>query len=293
MPFGLSNTKSLKKMRIGVILVHHAGDPETWNAVHSIASQKLKGLQIDLVIVDNSVKGLDKTNCRVILRRALHVKILKSPNKGYFGSANEAFPSLLKRKCNYVIVANNDVEFDPLFFANLLARRYSDDVFVVFPSVRSSCGYEQNPRLVTRPSLLKLVAYEMYYKHFWFALTVRKVKALLVRRTNRESHVGKVSTNPYQILLGVGACFLLTISYLNKVGRLPDEVFLFGEEALLSEKVIREGGRILFDGTLKVKHKEHSTVGGIEYRTYWDIQSRSARRFLRSLWFLWWNGFKH
>lgn len=59
--------------------------------------------------------------------------------------------------------------------------------------------------------------------------------------------------------MGFGACYIVLPQFLQKVGLLDESVFLMGEEALLSEQVYSNEGKILYAPSVQVLHQDHST----------------------------------
>ncbi len=281
--------------KILFVLVHHSDEKVTLDSLQSIMGNRRYRSSITVVVIDNS--EVSETKERLVRGwncskppDDIQLRIVTSANIGYFRSANRAL--LSERSLfdySYCVISNNDVLFADDFCRALERAEYAESTMVIYPDLVSSTGAHENPRATTFIGAPRLVAYRLYYISYLLARmmgALRDVGASILRRFRRRSRIRASSRGPQEIVLGVGACFVLTPAYFRIVGGLPSEVFLFGEEALLSRNVLLAGGRVLYDGRLKVQHEEHSTVGKMPTRTYWEIQRQSSLSFIPALWLI-------
>ena len=79
-----------------------------------------------------------------------------------------------------------------------------------------------------------------------------------------------------------GSFFVIVPRFWDYFNELPNQLFLFGEEAVLSHYV-RMSGSIHFVPSLIVRHEEHSSIGKMESRAYFRLQQQSYQIYARYL----------
>jgi GT2 family glycosyltransferase len=78
-----------------------------------------------------------------------------------------------------------------------------------------------------------------------------------------------------EISMGVGACYVLTSSFIEKIGNLYFPWFLYGEEACLAWQVRDAGGIIWYDPDLIVSHAESASCSKLPSRLAYDFGRES------------------
>jgi GT2 family glycosyltransferase len=86
-----------------------------------------------------------------------------------------------------------------------------------------------------------------------------------------------------RIKRGIGACYVLTPRFFDHHKKLDDRVFLWGEEALLSNQVESVGGCTLYDPEIKITHCESASVRFIEKRARYEIVKASYKIYKKFL----------
>ncbi len=275
----MTHMTSLKTIIIGIAVVNYHGTEDTVKLIHSISECELNNIQVKVQVIDNSVHSeqleltekTDKYRSQNINISVVHVK-----NSGYFRALNVGLQKLeeLNSQYEYILVGNNDLLFSSNFFKELIIKQYDSDVFVIAPDIINKNGVHENPRAVRKISLLRKKLYKIYYSGYPLALIMTIFwRFFSFIRTKKNPYADKVQ----RIHLAVGACYILTEQFVINCRRLDDRVFLFGEEALLSNQVAIKGGAILYDPSLTVVHNEHSSVSMLSTYSYYKIQQESYR----------------
>ena len=174
---------------------------------------------------------------------------------------------------DYFIMSNNDLRFEIDFIKSLYCQKFPNEVFVVFPDVITDGDQHENPRFLEKISKRRRVMYWLYYKNYTLAFLIEFI-LLFLKLGNRHKQTSKQSKQT-KIYLGVGACFILTRSYLRNYERLDDSVFLWGEEVLLLDQVRSAGGIQIYDPSLIVHHDAHSSVSSIVGRKKYELMNQS------------------
>ncbi|WP_299873345.1 glycosyltransferase family 2 protein [uncultured Cocleimonas sp.] len=237
------------------IMVNYNGASDTIKCVESILSQQTSLFKSKIIIVDNASETEDIEAIKDFCGENEFIEIIESSsNIGYFPAFNIAIDNYyneILEKSTSVIICNNDLVFDKNFLSLYFAKKYSSDTLVISPNVITFDGVKQNPHVLKRFSPLRKLIYKVYFNSYPMSLFIRFVTKM--RRSYSKPPIEHDSMFIYQ---GIGACYILPIVFFKKIRRLDDRVFLGGEEALLSDQVLKASGKNFYDKELLVLHAE-------------------------------------
>lgn len=243
---------------------------DTFDFCRSLAEMVLGESRLICILVDNSDRRDIQEEVDSLAVEFSFVKILRpSQNLGYFGAFNYFFDSELFNSKDIVLLCNNDLVFDSEFCKNFLCARYPEDVFVVCPDVITVDGVYQNPHVLTPWGRIARLKLDLYFTHFYMACLLKGGQRCLHRLGFGKKRVE--SSAPGYLHLGIGACYVLLPDFLNKFSRLDFPHFLYGEEAYLTKQVHSVGGKLYYDPSLKVLHKESATLSKLPSRTTYEF----------------------
>lgn len=189
--------------------------------------------------------------------------IRSTKNRGYSGGFNLALRALYQAAVpDYVVLLNSDALLRNDFVANLVqrGREYRSDIGLIGPRILDT----ENGSDWQRP--------ERYRPSVWLL----PLRALLIRRARNPRGVWSMlyqkfwytEAIPGEVFMVHGACLVLTTAYLMGQPELDEHLFLYWEEATLSEEISRKGLRVWFDPHLVVRHgwgKSTTTAQKSEY----------------------------
>jgi GT2 family glycosyltransferase len=263
------------------VAVNYNSSNHTIKYLDSITRLKKQDYNIEVIIVDNASSNEDLQIIETSILGRPNTRLLKNnENIGYFRALNIGL-SAIQEKNTLIIVGNNDIEFHEDFLLNLNTIVYENDIFVIAPNIITRDGFHQNPHCAERLSIFRKTGYRLYFSNyylgqllFWITQKIKKP-----RSAQREEDWN------YQrvIHMGFGACYILTENYFKYFNALDDRVFLWGEEALLAGQVTSVGGKILYDPTIIVQHKESGSVATIPSKQTYRITKQSHRTYSRYL----------
>lgn len=243
---------------IAFICVNYNNSFHTINWIDSIL--KIINDSDSLIIVDCASNIEDKKNIAKKLSTLNNIEniqfIESKENIGYFRGLNLGIKKLNIEKYEFIIVGNNDLLFDAEFKLKLFEIELDHNTFVLAPKIVNLDGLNQNPHVETHFSLSRNLYYELLFFNK-YTFNILSSLSLLIKKKSKKN---KTNEKERYIFMGYGACYILTRSYLNKFKYLPDDLFLMGEEPLLSNQVFTIGGKILYCPSLKVNHIEHASV---------------------------------
>lgn len=232
-------------MMVSVIIVNWNTPDLALAAAHSALSQ-VADEAVEVIVVDNA--STDDSLAR--LRAEQDLRLLAAPrNLGFAGGNNLA---LRRARGDWTLLLNSDAELRPGALAELLrAARAEPRAALVAPLVESPDGsvqwhWDYMPGLL-REVWLVLVGRRLTASATW------QQRALALREPVRVRSVGT-------------AALLAPMWLWRRIGLLPEEGFLYFEEADLCERVRRRGWPILLAPAARALHHGGQSTGQVPAR---------------------------
>lgn len=236
---------------------------------------------LDIIIIDNGSNQEDICILDKETQSISNVTLIKSSiNHGYFGGLNLGLKYIKNSSYKYVIICNNDLEFDSDFLLKLDTVKFGKSVLALAPDVETVMGVHQNPLRKTRISKIEKVKNDIYWSNYYIMIILKTVYNIL--KTNKTIKNTKINKSMY-IEAGIGACYVLTSHFFKYYSLLDAKVFLWGEEAIFSEQVRRVSGKILYVPDLHVLHKESQSVKKIPSRKKYEMVRKSYNIYKKYL----------
>lgn len=238
---------------------------------------------VEVVIVDNNSNSSDKRKLALLEEEKSNVKIIWSQeNLGYFRGLNKGIESIEKDSDSVLIVGNNDLTFEDDFIYKFLKINYNDDILVIAPNIITKDGRQQNPHVVTEVSKIEKIKVAIYYSNYYLGQALRFFNQMMKKLRNKPIPL-KNSYGQMRIKRGFGACYVLTPNFFKYYDKLDDRVFMWGEEALLSNQVESVGCATLYDPEIKVIHHESASVKSIQSKKKYYITKESYKIYKKYL----------
>lgn len=253
-----------------VLLVHYHNTAVTRQALAHWRAQLLPdGWRRHIVLVDNSQSWPAAATPEGV-RLVVPERNLGYLNGAAYGLARyRAVEDMLPQ---WTILANPDITVADGFIDELAHGSWPDDVLLLAPAVRDPGGEALNPFFRTRPSRLRVRAYQVLFSIPVLHAAYRRLRPRPLR--------GRSASVAGPIYAAHGSLLSLRASFFERGGQLAYGGFLFGEEIHLAEQVQRLGGRVWYAPALQAFHARQSTMG--------RLSKREARAYHReSLAFLW------
>lgn len=239
----------------------------------SLASQKGLGLEftINCVIVDNSTDAREASACEQLSDLYPWSSYLRpTSNLGYFGGLNYGMRETSAIEADFMVICNNDLEFDENFCARLSMSDYEPRILAVCPDVITTDGLHQNPHILTRISRFRRFQFDCYFAHFY----VSRLLIWILKQVRPVKSSPQIPSDGCELHMGVGACYVLTHSFLTRFESLNYPFFLYGEEAYISEQIHSAGGILWFDPGLRALHAESAALSRIPNRVAYEFARR-------------------
>ncbi|MEN6317433.1 MAG: glycosyltransferase [Syntrophaceae bacterium] len=235
---------------------------------------------IEIIIVDNHSHTEDLKRIEEYAKKISNLKIIRLlDNIGYFKGLNQGIGTFDKDGNTMTVVGNNDLTFDQDFIINLKKIKYDNSVLVIAPNIITKDGRQQNPLVIDKISLISKLKTRIYLSNYYIGQIFRFINQKFIKK----SVVLKNNYGQMKIKSGIGACYVLTPNFFKYFDRLDDRVFMWGEEALLSNQVESVGGTTLYDPTLIIQHHESASAKHIQMKQKYYIVKESYRIYKRYL----------
>ncbi|WP_454732100.1 MULTISPECIES: glycosyltransferase family 2 protein [Cupriavidus] len=268
--------------RIAFVCVDYNGWEYTRKFLASLEHQRGRGVEFMLgcVVVDNSTDAACSDNLRASVAGLDWVTYRHAQkNAGYFGGLNLGLVDLRLDEWDYVVVCNNDLEFEEDFCRKLISRQYGSEVFSICPDVVTADGYHQNPHVLKPISWLRRLQFDFYFSHYYVARALTAV--LRIVRPGKSSPLQPPES--CEIHMGIGACYILTREFLQRFGALDYPHFLYGEEAFISHQIHTAGGILLYDPDLLVHHAESAATSKVPKRATYEFARQGYSEYRKML----------
>jgi len=261
------------------VAVNFNNSDETLIYIKSIISQDFKNWNI--VIVDNNSTIIDLVRLEDFCLNVPNVSLIKNEkNIGYFPALNIGLNAIQRNESDYIIVGNNDLSFQKDFIEKLNTLVLDDDVLVIAPNIVKLDVIHQNPHIISDFNLIEKIYRRVYYSNYYLAITLQffysKLKLLKGGGNRKENY------RIIPILMGYGACYILTPNFFKHYKYLDAPVFLMGEEGILASQVMRAGGITLYHPELVVNHLDHTSIGKIPNKTLFKYSQLSYKYFIKN-----------
>jgi GT2 family glycosyltransferase len=267
-------------MKIAFICVNYNNSKVTIEYILNLLSIKHE-FNIKIIIIDNAstieeVEILDKFLSDL---KVSDIVFIKSPiNLGYFKGLNLGINHLNKKEFEYFVIGNNDLIFDENFIIKLSAKCFVDDVFVVAPNIIRIDGVHQNPHILSKFNLFQRLYRMLYFSNFYIGNLIyffyNSIRYFLIKEDRKHNDKEQI------ILMGYGACYVLTKNFFSKNNDLHSPLFLMGEEGVLANQVIGSNGVTLYCPDLVVNHHDHTSIGKLPSRRLYDLNRLAYKHFI-------------
>lgn len=184
-------------------------------------------------------------------KNAGHIRILllADSNYGYAKGNNLGLKLAKKIGYEWAVVMNNDVILEiPVLETLLGVARRDPKIAMIGPRVIGIHGERQSP--FAKPSLYDYFLLPIFYPVLY---PFEKLRNLMHVRALSKSEV----YHPYSLQ---GSFVLLNLKALEQVGWFDEKTFLYAEEIILSEKMLREGYKVAYVDKVYVRHLHRATT---------------------------------
>ena len=296
-------------MKYAFIILHYKAFDITADCVNSILA--LEGSdEAAVIVVDNASGNGSGEALQEKYKEVPNVKVLlRSGNDGYSRANNEGY-ALTKELYDpeFVIVANNDVEFPQKDFLDRIEKIYAEyDYAVLGPdTLKTATGEHQNPVRREPMSLERIEAEVAKDSKKLEQLTVlclaKQVKNFLVgeklnekikQYVHRKSRGDFDPAKVYEHVCIFGACQIFSCRYMTRREKIYyPETFFYYEEDILARFCLDHGLKVMYHPDVQVYHLESPSTAAahskLKHNMKFKLENKVAggsvyRDYLKSL----------
>jgi GT2 family glycosyltransferase len=267
-------------MKTAFICVNYNNSKVTIEYILNILNIK-QSFDVKVIIVDNASNEKDVND----LDKFIHdyknndlVLIKSKRNLGYFKGLNLGLNYLNKVEFDYVVIGNNDLIFEHNFINELRLKNIDNNVFVISPNIIRTDGVHQNPHIANKFNFFQRLYRKLYFSNYYIGnimyLFYNSIRSFLVKEDRLHNDKEQI------ILMGYGACYILTKYFFANFNELDAPLFLMGEEGVLANQVTGANGITLYCPNLIVNHHDHTSIGKLPSKRLYDLNRIAYLHFI-------------
>ncbi len=247
----------MTEKRIAVVVLNYNSSADCKKCISFLKKQK--GVEQEIVVVDNCSQEDDREAVEQLCKGQGCTFISNHENRGYSAGNNIGLRYAAEKGYEYALIANPDMEFPQKDYLKKLIEIMMDDsnIAVCASDIVNTNGAHQNPmREMTywEELLWPLTAFKNRKNDMWF-----------IEDYTKSSYCEKIS----------GCCFMIRISFLQKIDFLDEGTFLYSEEPILAKQVYNERMRTYYYAEAQAVHKHvKSEKGNVKKRMLMLFKSR-------------------
>lgn len=238
--------------KVAVVTVNFNSEEETHNLLASLEKIVKKDYTLHIIVVDNA----SKTPFQLLDKEKKQDTTLYTTDKnlGFTGGYNYGIKKALEMGVDYVVILNNDTLVDRNFITEFLDTfQKNPKAGIVVPKIYFAKNHEFHKERYTEDEKGKV---------FWYAgghMDWRNV-------FSRHRGVDEVDKGQYDVLeeidFATGCCMCIPRTVLETVGMFDNSLYLYYEDADLSQRVLRAGWKIIYQPKSVIWHVNAASGGG-------------------------------
>lgn len=237
--------------KVGVVVLNWNGLQDTLECIKSLRSVACKLTDVEIIVVDNG--STDGSAYQLSAIKDIHFLELKV-NIGFAAGNNAGIRFAIQKKCDFVIVLNNDVCVAPDFIEKMLQLMEADlSIGIMAPKIY----YYDEPDVI------------------WYGggkFRSPRIIGEMVKLNQKDNPANDCAT---PVDFAVGCCMLIRRNIIEEVGYFDEQFFAYEEDVDFSIRVRQAGYTIWYQPTAHIWHKvSRSTSGNSSMRYFLQAQSR-------------------
>jgi len=225
-----------------------------------------------LTIVDNS-KSFNKNLCTKNINY-----FTPNANIGYLQGLSLGIEKSKIKTEDIVILCNPDIEVNDSFLNDIKNISNLNNNDLIAPSIIDANKKNQNPNKLKKFSKVDMFLSNLEFKsflHFIIVRFIRKVAKSIVEKFKKMPI--NINEAVCEIFLPHGSCMIFKGAFFKEQPYFDYNVFLWGEEAIIADKVRKKGGKVIFYPLLTVHHQASSSTKHISSLDKYKIWKKSYK----------------
>lgn len=224
------------KQVMAIVLNHNSYD-DTTKCVRLLMAQK--NINLGICVVDNGSSEDEKNKLALFCKENSSIFISNDKNDGYSAGNNLGLKRAVELGYEYALIINPDVEIRD---EDYLSKAYKDisiddEIAVLGTDILLPDRGHQNPMRELR-----------YWEDLLWPIILLRNKAKksmpYIKNYSESNFCEKLS----------GCCFIIDLKFVQDIGYLDENVFLYSEEAILAAAVKKQNKKMYYESNLKAYH---------------------------------------
>lgn len=238
--------------KVAVVTVNFNSEKETHDLLASLTKVYKKDFTLSIIVVDNASK-IPFTFTDNEKKQEIALLTTKT-NLGFTGGYNLGIQEALSRGVDYVVILNNDTFVDPNFIYEFLQTfEKNSNVGIVVPKIYFAKNHEFHKERYKESEKGKV---------FWYAGGFMDWANIF----SKHRGVDEVDNGQYdkekEVDFATGCCMCIPRNVLEKVGMFDDKLYLYFEDADLSQRILESGLKIIYQPKAVIWHVNAASGGG-------------------------------
>jgi len=259
---------SKESVKVSIIIVNWNRKKDTLECLSALSKCSLSGIKAQIIVIDNA-----STDGSVEAIKALNIKnfdltLIKNPkNLGFAKPNNQGIEAAFIWGADFIILVNNDLLVSEGLIENLiLTAKENPRVGAISPKIYFSKGFEFHKKRYSKTEQGKVI---------WYAGGDIDWDNVI----GSNHGVDDVDEGQYEKTIetdfATGACILLRVEALKKVGLLDEKYFMYLEDGDISVRLKSAGWGVLYAPKAHAWHKVAQSSGiGSELNDYFITRNR-------------------
>ena len=241
---------------IGIAIINYITFEKTIECIESI--RKKTNVEYKIYLLDNKSPNESVKVLRETYHNASDICFIESDeNLGYARGNNLCIKYMENDGCKYGVISNNDILLINSAIDNLLdIFKSNKNVIIAGPKILDVNNNFQNSIKLNKDSFNEYIFQHTYLSNFFR----KKLRKIYIENSKINKRI-----NVYWIS---GSFFMFDLEKLSNIERFDPNTFLFYEEYILSEKILKTNYEIIYEPMALVLHYHAiSTGGGVNINT--------------------------
>lgn len=241
---------------VGIVILNYITWDDTKRCITSIR-ETIKGLSYKIYVVDNA-SPVPPNNSMVSFLNKNDIEYLPSAiNNGYAAGNNIGIKRAMDDGCDYILISNNDIIYEEDSITRMVETfSEEEEVGIVGPLVVNHGGSIQKGTRYKEGGLKQ--------KYLAETLLRKLFPKYRVKYFGSDSDYKKTS----YVYAVSGCCFMLSKSCASLITPLDENTFLYGEEAIIGNRMQKNGLKTLYYPKSRVIHKHAGSTSHVKAFSY-------------------------
>ena len=234
----------MDNVKTGIVVLNYNTPEETLKCVESI--RKYTSIRYKIFVVDNKSTDDSAEKLSKRLKEQCDVQFIQSSkNGGYSAGNNIGVKAAIEDKCDVIYIMNSDVELTEDALTRMNKVLLSNDKYMIIgPRVINNDG--NDTQVARKKVTLKTFIFSRHpFVYF------RIFDKISNRKCNHSGH--KVFSFDGCVM---GCCLGVRASDFERIKYFDENIFLYGEESILTYKMEKLDKLAVYDKGTKIWHKE-------------------------------------